>query len=421
MSDKNDLINTLSDWNFWDREQKTGLTRSLYLSKILKNIDQGQVTTIAGVRRCGKSYLMRQAAVELINRGVPKTNILFANFEDPRFTEKNNALLERILKVYTETFSPVGEIYIFLDEVQEIPEWEKWVRTVHELNKAKIIVSGSNSKLLSSELATLLTGRHSDVIVYPLSFAEYLDFKAEKSPSKLFDYLETGGFPDIVLGKGDKTLLLSYFEDIISEDLVKRYKIRKSDGINALARFYLSNPAGQVSFGKVGKSFNLSTDSAIKFFGYLHTAFLNYFVNRFSWKVKEQEKSFKKVYCVDTGLAVAVGFFPERNTGFLAENAVFMELLRRGYKKDEIFYWKGTNEKETDFVLKQNGKLEVFQVCYDVSRPQTKDREVQALLSALKELNLPTGTILTSDYKNEEKFDDKTINFISLEDWFLAT
>lgn len=325
-----------------------------------------------------------------------------------------------MFNVYKETFSPEGEIYLFLDEIQEVPSWEKWVRTIYELNKARVIISGSNSKLLSSELSTLLTGRHSDIVVYPLSFREYLDFKTEKSPSNFLDYLTTGGFPDIVLGKGDKILLLSYFEDIISEDLVKRFKIRKIDGINALARFYLSNPAGQISFGKVGKNFGISTDSAIKFSRYLHAAFLNYFVNRFSWKTKEQEKSFKKAYCVDTGLATAVGFFPDKNIGFLAENTVFVELLRRGYKKDEVYYWKGSNKKEVDFVLKRDSKLELIQVCLDVSRPETKDREIKALLSAMDELNLSAGSILTRDYKNEEIFSGKTVQFVSIEDWLLA-
>ena len=421
MADKNDLINTLSDWNFWDREQKTGVPRLEYVLKILKSLEQGQITIVTGVRRSGKSYLLRQTAAKLMEQGVPKINILLANFEDPRFLEKNTALLEKIFAVYKETFNPEGEIYLFLDEVQEVFEWEKWVQMTHELGKAKVVVTGSNSKLLSAELATLLTGRHQDITVYPLSFTEYLDFNPEESPTKLLNYLETGGFPDIVLGKGDKTTLLTYFEDIISEDLVHRFKIRQSEGLNSLARFYLSNPACQVSFGKVGRSLNLSTDSVIKFSGYLRTAFLNYFVNRFSWKVKEQEKSFKKVYCVDTGLAGTVGFFPEKNLGFLAENLVFLELKRRGAKDGEIFYWKGTDEKEVDFILKKENKLEAVQVCWDLSRPQTKEREVKSLLAAMGELNLDQGLILTGGETNQENFSGKTIEFISLAEWLLAT
>jgi len=238
---KNEIIEILQDWNFWKKDLESGIERSTYLNKLKDFLETNQIVVITGARRAGKSFLMRQLINNLISNGVSRDNILMVNFEDPRFTELGTKTLQKIYEVYLEFLNPKGDTFIFLDEVQEVAGWEKWVRTIHELKKAKLVISGSNAKLLSTELSTLLTGRHIDLGVFPLSFEEYLIFNGLDLKDRLdfvskrveierlfIKYLEWGGFPEVVLSGEKKQLLLHYFEDIVNKDLIKRYKIRKS-------------------------------------------------------------------------------------------------------------------------------------------------------------------------------------------------
>ncbi len=175
--DKNELFRVLSDWNAWSQDLPIGIMREQYLAKARKMLDQGNVIVITGARRSGKSYLMRQIADELVCRGIKKNQILIANFEDPRFVALSVLLLEQIFEVFMERMRPEGRLFVFLDEIQEVTQWEKWVRMRHELDSATLTVTGSNARLLSAELGTLLTGRHIDMVVLPLSFREFLAFK----------------------------------------------------------------------------------------------------------------------------------------------------------------------------------------------------------------------------------------------------
>ncbi len=417
--DKNELLAILSDWNFWEKPLATGILRESYVGKIRQALETGQIVVVSGVRRSGKSIITRQTAQSLINDGVSKNNILLVNFEDPRFISRDTRLLEQIFTTFKTGLNPKGEIYLFLDEIQEVADWQRWVRMVQELGKAKIVMTGSNSKLLSKEMATVLTGRHQNITVYPLSFSEFLDFRNNVSINSLQDYLATGGFPDIVLGKGSKELLLTYFEDIAEKDLVKRFRIRKIDLLKSLARYYMSNPSSLITYSAIKRSLGLATDTAIKFSAYLETAYLNFFVKKFSFKVKEQERSPQKVYAIDTGLSQAVGFFTSPNTGFLAENAVYLELLRRKslFGGGEIFYWKDERHREVDFIIQKNNDLQAIQVCWDLDRPQTKAREITSLTTAMDKLKITNGTILTLKANAEEKVGGKNIRIMALEDW----
>ena len=380
---------------------------------------------------------MRQLAKWLIEKkGVNKNNILIINFEDPRFTGLDTKLLQQALDVYLETYKPEGEIYVFLDEVQEIPRWEKWVRTMQELGKANIIVSGSNSKLLSSELATVLTGRHLDMTVMPLSFAEFLKFKNLEITNELEcirneivlksflkEFLEFGSFPLVVLGQDKESILLSYFDDVVNKDLIKRYKIRKTEEIKSLVKFYLSNVSSPVTFTSVGKFLNISTVSAERFSAYLETSYVVFFLKRFSFKVKQQEKSPRKVYAVDTGLANVVGFRFSDNFGKLAENMVFLELKRRSNfdPSMEIYYWKSLAQEEVDFVVKRNTNVtELIQVCWDIQDINTKKRETKVLLKAMYEFKLDSGLIITEDFEGEDNFGGKKIRYVILKKWLLG-
>ena len=434
--DKNEIIAILEDWNFWKKPLETGIPRFFYLEKLKKLLLNEQIITITGARRSGKSFIMRQLAKELIQKGVNKNQVLIVNFEDPRFIELNPQLLQEIYETYLEFLNPKDKPYIFLDEIQEVQKWEKWLRTMQELEKAKIILSGSNAKLLSRELATLLTGRHLDVTVFPLSFKEFLDFnglylkdkldlvsKKIEIKSLMRNYLEFGFFPEVVLQKEKKEILLAYFEDILNKDLVRRYKIRKSEKLKALIKFYLSNPSSLITFSSLEKSLEISADTIEKFSNYFQASYLIFFLKRFSFKVKEQEKSPRKVYAIDTGLANTIGFRFSQNLGKLAENVVFLELKRKTFSNPylEFYYWKDERHREVDFVIKEKLKInKLLQVCWNIEDKETRERETESLIKAMREFELNEGLIITEDYEGKEKIKGKEIKFIPLWKWLLV-
>lgn len=433
---KNELIKILEDWNFWQKNLNIGIKRPMYVNKLQKSLPSEQVKIITGARRSGKSFIMRQVAQGLIENGVDKKNILMVNFEDPRLPTLSTALLEKIFTVYQEILSPTGSLYLFFDEIQEVPEWEKWVRTAQELKKANIVISGSNAKLLSHELSTVLTGRHTDMTVLPLSFREFLHFKnvSIHTPLEVItkdiaikrylqEFIEFGSFPMVTLEANKESTLLSYFDDVIHKDLVRRYKIRKSDKLKSLIKFYLSNISSPVTLSSSGKFLNISTGTVERFSHYLETSYLIFFLTKFSFKVKEQEKSPKKVYAVDTGLANIVGFRSSSNSGRLAENIVFLELKRRALSnaKMEIFYWKNERQEEIDFVVKKETKVtELLQVCWNIDEIGTKKRELRSLVKGLTQFDLNDGLVITDDYEGEEMVDAKKIQYMPLRKWLLG-
>lgn len=437
LMDKNEIIKILKEWNFWEKDLNIGIKRDAYLSALEKILPSEQVKIIMGARRSGKSFIMRQLAYNLIKSGVNKKQILIINFEDPRFVDLDAKLLIRIFDVYKEFFPSDAKPYIFIDEVQKAAGWERWARMMHELGKANLTVSGSNAEVLSFELGTVLTGRHLDTIVFPLSFRDFLKFKNFnfkinneldligkdiEIKSFLREFLEVGSFPLVVLENDKSKELLLYFDDVVNKDLLKRYKIRKTEKFKSLIKFYLSNISSPVTSSASGKFLQISTDSVEKFSGYLETAYLTFFLKRFSYKVKEQEKSPRKVYAIDTGLANTVGFRFSENSGRLAENAVFLELKRKTYRNPflEIYYWKSLAQEEVDFVVKENAKVrELIQVCWDIADINTKKREMKALLKAMKEFKLKRGLIITEDFEGEEDFATGKIRYVPLWKWLL--
>ena len=432
---KNEILEVLEDWNFWRKDQDTGFIRLQYLEQLQSLKDSNQIIVITGARRSGKSYLMRGFAKKLISEGISKNNILFINFEDPRFHKLDTELLQKIYETYLESLNPKGSIYIFLDEIQEIPEWEKWVRTMHELKKANLIISGSNARLLSRELSTLITGRHVDITVFPLSFKEFLSFnnlevnndldlvnKKIDIKRLLSEYFEYGSFPGVVLAGAKKQILLAYFDDLLNKDLIRRYKIRKTGKIKELAIYYLSNISTPSTYNSLKKQLLLTTDTIEKFSGYIESIYLIFFVKRFSFKLKEQEKSPRKTYAIDTGLSNQVGFRFSLNTGRIAENLVFLELLRKKSldPKMKLFYFKNERHQEVDFVIKESLKVKsAVQVCWNIEDLKTKKREINSLIAGLEDLNLKEGLVITEDYENVEYYKEFKIKFIPLYKWLL--
>jgi predicted AAA+ superfamily ATPase len=432
---KNEVIKILYDWNFWDKDLDIGIERNVYVDRLAKYLDTGLVCVITGARRSGKSYIIRQTVKRLINNGVKRNEILVINFEDPRLPKLNVSMLQKIYEIYLEFLSPKGKPYIFLDEIQEVDGWEKWVRTLRELKKAKIVVSGSNAKLLSKELSTLLTGIHIDLTVYPLSFEEFLFFnnfritnnfevetRQTEIKSLLRKYIEFGSFPEVVLNEQKKEILIRYYEDVMNKDLIKRYKIRKTEEVKSLAKYYFTNISNLTTFTSLEKHLRISSDTIEKFSMYFEDAYILFLLKRFSYKVKQQDKSPKKIYCIDTGLANTVGLRFSENLGRLAENIVFLKLKKEALNNPdlEIFYWKDEYHKEVDFVIKEKLKItQLIQVCWNIEDEMTKKREVNSLVKAMDEFKLKEGLVITEDFESEEKLNGRKIIFLPLWKWLL--
>ena len=428
------ILEILNDWNFWKNKLETGIERETYVNKCLDFLKTNVVVDIIGVRRSGKSYIMRQTIKKLIEH-TSAENTLMVNFEDKRFTKFYPEMLDDIYNTYCQFLKPDKKPTIFLDEIQNVPRWERWVRTMHELSKAKIVISGSSSKLLSGELSTVLTGRHLDIFTHPLSFKEFIQFKGIQLKNHLdiitqkielkrkFDeYAEFGGFPEVALSKEKKQLLLTYFDDILTKDIEKRYKIRETEKLRALSHFYLTNISKSITFNSLKKIINTTTNTIEKFSSYLEEVNLIFFIKRLSFKVKEQEKSPRKVYSIDAGLANAIGFRFSENIGRIAENIVATELNRQTKTNPniEIYYFQDTDKKEVDFVIKNKQKVEqLLQVCWNIDEYKTKEREQKALLTASEKLKCNNLLIITADKENEEKIGNKTIKYISLWKWLL--
>lgn len=430
--EKTKIMGILDDWNFWSRDRDAGLVRKEYLQNLTALAKTGQIVAVLGVRRSGKSTILLQYIRHLIKEGVDPKNILYVNFEDLRFEGFTLELLNQIYETYLEYVQPNPKQYIFLDEIQKVNGWEKFARTLHELKKAHIFVSGSNSKLLSGKISSVLTGRHLDLTIFPLEFREFLLFKSieiknrldlisnrHKINALLNEYLQYGGFPLVCLKEPKKELLETYFEDIINKDIIENKNIANVSKIKSLAKFYLTNAGRRISFNSISKFQDLSLDTIERYSYYLEEAYLINFIKKFSYSVKEQERTMSIVYVIDNGLRNLVSFKFSEDYGWLYQNVVANTLIKK-YGKNKIFYWMSETKEEVDFVVKPSLKpQQLIQVCYTLSDPITKKRELSALLKASKELKCKNLLVITENTEEEEKMGNKKIRYMPLWKWLL--
>lgn len=425
---REDILAALIDWNFWGNFKDESRERPIYLTHLNGLAETGEVVVIKGVRRSGKSTLLHQFLNKKIEEGLKPKNTLFINFEDPRFSNCTIEDLNDIYDTYKEEQQPDKGHIVVLDEVQEIEKWEKFVKLLHEAKKVKVFVTGSSSKLLSEEYASLLSGRHVDMEVSPLSFQELLNFKghniSDKTDliknrhlvkNKLREYLEWGGFPKINLVKerGKREILNRYFEDIIIKDIQKRFNVRKTGKLEQLAKYYLSNISNLQSYNKVKDAVNLSLDTVERFSEYFSTGRLLFFVPKFSFSHKKQLLNPKKVYSIDPGLRNVSGFRFSRDVGRLMENVVFLELFR---KNKEVFYWK--ENREVDFVVKEGNEVKkLIQVCYNFDRDEVEERELKALVKASEDVECEDLTVVTYETEDQREVAGKEIDCIPFWKW----
>lgn len=378
---------------------------------------------IAGIRRTGKSTLLRQ----IMDRYY-KNKCYYFHFEDERLLnfskEDFNTLYEVFLEIYDE------KKIFFLDEIQNIEGWEHFVRRMQE-NGFKFFISGSNAKLLSRELGTKLTGRHISATLYPFSFKEFLktekyeinenDLLKTKMRAKIrrlfLKYLKMGGMPEYIKFK-NPLILKAVYEDILYKDIIVRHDVKESKSLRELGLYYISNIGSPVSFHKLKTNLRLGSTNTVKAYTeYFENSFLFFTLRRFSWSLKQQYIAAKKIYCIDNGLAGEIAFsFSENKEKFL-ENMVFIELKR---KNKEIFYYKTKRDREIDFAILEKGKPQtLLQVCWDLHNPKTKSRELDALTEGLSEIPGTEGIILTMDEKEKINFSQKSINVIPVWEWLL--
>lgn len=395
-------------------------------------LKQREIIIITGIRRGGKSSLMRLICNDLIEKySVPHNNILYLNFEDERFTEFDVKDFEQVYEIFLEIYHPRARKYFFLDEIQNVKGWEKWVNRLYEFEDIKIFVTGSNATLLSSEISTALTGRNRQLIVYPFSFGEFLslrkysitekDFYSREKRieiKKLFEeYLELGSLPE-VLKIRDNTLLEQYLKDIIYRDIIARYSIRNIKEIKELTLFLASNIGTIQSYKNLKDMVDVKSLNTIKnYLEMLGNVFLFFKVDLFSYSVKKQIYNPSKIYSIDSALTNSYAFKFSENIGHIYENIVFIELKRRN---KEIFYWKSKKGQEVDFVLKRGLKIEdAVQVGFSLTNRRTRNREIESLLAAKNELNASNLVIITEDEKGEEEIEGTTIKIIPLWKWLL--
>ena len=402
---------------FWQYD--TGIERA-QLAEVERAAQLPHAVIISGLRRVGKSTLLAQLAHRL-----GENQFYYINFEDERFLgfqpEDANDLYQALLELF-------GERRIFIiDEVQNIPGWEHFVRRFMDMG-AKFYITGSNASLLSRELGTRLTGRYVPVELFPFSFAEFLRFRGETQPDlrrlttldaarlqqQLDDYLHLGGVPD-ALKYPELPLLRTLYDDVLYRDIATRYRIEEVRALKELAFYLISNPASQVSFNKLKDQFHLGSVNTIKnYIEFLENSWLIFTLNVYDYSVKRQQIAAKKVYPIDTGLANAVGFAFSANTGRLIESLVFLALRRR---TNEIYYYTTPAGYEVDFYLPESQEL--IQVAQSLSIPATREREVRALVDAMRALNISHGTILSDANAEQVTENGFTITIHSLAEWLL--
>jgi len=386
-----------------------------------------KVISITGSRRSGKTYYFYQKISELLNK-IAKNRIVYINLSDERLYPLKLNDLQYILEAYYELYpqNKNKKIFLFLDEVQEVEGWERFVRRVYDTENVGIFVTGSSSKLLHKEIHTSLRGRTLNYTMFPLSFREFLDFNGitlEKNfqysdqryaiKKLLKEYLNNGGFPEVTINKQKGELLENYMELIIYKDIIERYKIRNLALIKNLMKYLLTNISTLFTVNSyhkaVSKEMAIKQETISEYLSYLEDAYVIFTVNLFSYSLKQQQANPRKIYCIDNGLRNVVSFKFSKDGGRLAENMVFVELKRRD---KDIYYWAGKGE--VDFVVKnKDNSLTAINVSYT---NKIEEREINALLDFKNKFSKTKKLIILT--KNLEK-KEKGIEFIPLWKWLL--
>ncbi len=403
-------------------DQDLGVTRTK-LAEITSYKNTPFPVVISGLRRTGKSTLLAQLA----HAFYPKGEYFYVNFEDERFLTFTVSDFTKLHELLIELF---GNKKIFLlDEIQNIDEWERFVNRMIT-GGYKFYITGSNASLLSKELGTKLTGRYIPVELFPFSFEEYLQFEQLPLPNmnrlttalkgglkKAFSqYLKKGGIPQ-ALQYPELPIHKTLYDDLLNRDIGARYKLTDIKPLRELTFYLLSNISALVSYNKMKELLQLGSVNTVSgYIDYLETGWLLFAMNRYAFSVKKQQIANKKIYCIDTGLVKSVAFSFSEDKGKFLENIVFLK-LRRLYDQD-IYYYKTEKGREVDFFLPK--KKAFIQVSQSITDKTTRERELQALFEAMKEVKASTGYIVTEDEKETISVSGRAISIVPVYEWLLS-
>ena len=378
------------------------------------------IKLITGPRRVGKST---QALLMLRDK-----NFAYLNFDNYSLLEAWDANL--VMRMLDDVYP--GYEYILLDEVQNLDGWDLWVSELYRLGK-NLVITGSNARMLSSEMATVLTGKYLQLEMLPFSLEEFFDWNKldlhflnpeDKTNSLVLadDYLRNGGYPEVVASRQlTRSYLDTLFDSIVWKDVAKRHNVRNVTDLNNLAMYLVSNFCNPVSANDLTAELGFSSvNTTRKYMDYLHEPYLFYYLSRYNNKLKLMKKAPRKVYVVDNGFVTSKAFSLSDNLGRLLENQVFIELVRRGYDVERtMFYYRSRNDKEVDFVLRKEAHIErLVQVCYDMSNPKTEKREVDSIVECAGELKCSNLVIVTDNDKRTIEKDGYKIDVVPITEFF---
>jgi hypothetical protein len=433
----NDTIKTIL-YSWMEKKIPSILPREINLKNYI-NIKPRKIIAITGFRRTGKTFLLLQIINELL-KDKNREQEIYINFDDERIPQKTEFLTDLIPSI-KQTFKE-KTLHLYLDEIQNMPDWGRWLRRIYDNEDFGLFVTGSSSKVSSREIPTELRGRCLEIKVFPLSFKEFLSFRNIKIDPEVFqysenekmkavraidEYLQFGGMPEVVLASEDKKteFLQQYYGTVVRRDIVERYNVKNEEGLKAMMRLLLNSTQYSISrLYNTMKSLNyeIGKTTILNYLNYVESSYFIHSLPIVSHKVKDQLQYPRKVYFIDNGFINTISTRYSKNNGRLFENMVAIELLRRYSQNNnvELYYWKDRTGKEIDFVIKENLKIkQLIQVCYDIEYYDTKKREIDALLKASDELKCKNLMVITKDYEATEEIKGKKIKFVPLTKWLL--
>lgn len=398
----------IAKYNIWNNQTiECGFTRKLYLDKIMATTGSRLIKVLTGQRRTGKSFILRQTMMALISKGVKPENTLFISKEFIDYDFLNDYKdLNYLFKTYYEEFKPEGRIFLFIDEIQNINEWERFVNSISQnyTFDCELFITGSNSRMLSSELATLLSGRYIKIPVYTFSYDEHISRNHEtKNRDSYMKYIHHGGLPELAnftSEEGQRYYVSSIKDTIMLRDIVERYTIRDVRLLDDLFAYLVGNASNPISIQKLVKYFkskqrNVSYETIANYIRYICNTYLIHPISQYNIKGKQVTDSIYKYYINDLSyknyLYQGIGY----GIGYLLENEIYLELKRHGYN----VYEGSIQGREVDFVATKNDRKIYIQVAYSIEDDVTRHREYESLLSisdsyekwlvTLDELNFP--------------------------------
>ena len=392
------------------------------------------ILAIVGPRRAGKTFLMYQLIGSLLQTGRwAKQDILFVDFEDYRLKGFRAEDIDTLFVAFNQLAGRYPT-FLFFDEIQYLPDWNRVLRTLHNRRKFHIVISGSNSRLLGREVATELRGRYTDVFLLPFSFREVLDFRQISYPPALLhtpargrilrafdDYLKEGGFPEVLIRETTpekRKLLQTYYNTIFYRDILERFNIKAKTILDGMMSYVVNTPSELFSISAFEKQLRLkgapgSKRTVANYLRYLQEVFFVIANEKFSYSPRHRLMNPRNVYLTDTGFLMLATPFSE-NRGKVLENLVAIEFFRR---EQEMFYFKGKHE--CDFILKEGTQArEAIQVCWEL-RPQNEKRELQGLMEAMTTLRLRKGRVLTYAQEEARKIEGRTVSILPVWKWLL--